>query len=89
MAGPLQVGDIINLGKIAWDIYKFGWSDDLNASKFPMKHTYLARIPPEALSQGSQVRIAINGGGIPCGRPTKHGCLRPPNMPSTFMCQIS
>lgn len=35
MAGALQLGDIINLGRLAWDIYRYGWSDDLNASKFP------------------------------------------------------
>ncbi|CAM1508571.1 Fc.00g054190.m01.CDS01 [Cosmosporella sp. VM-42] len=33
MAGPLQVGDIINLGKLAWDVYRYGWSDDLNATR--------------------------------------------------------
>ncbi|KAF4983944.1 hypothetical protein FZEAL_769 [Fusarium zealandicum] len=33
MAGPLQVGDIINLGRIAWDIYLYGWSEDHNATK--------------------------------------------------------
>lgn len=33
MAGPLQVGDIINLGRLAWDIYRFGWKEDHNASK--------------------------------------------------------
>ena len=48
MAGPLQVGDIINLGRLAWDIYRFGWSDDLNASKchifaFHSSHMRLSR----------------------------------------------
>ncbi|KAH7140108.1 hypothetical protein B0J13DRAFT_61382 [Dactylonectria estremocensis] len=29
----VQPGDIINFGKLAWDIYRYGWSDDLNATK--------------------------------------------------------
>lgn len=33
MAGPLQVGDILNLGRLAWDIYRYGWKEDYNASK--------------------------------------------------------
>ncbi|KAM0344088.1 hypothetical protein ACHAPU_007809 [Fusarium lateritium] len=33
MAGPLQVGDIISLGRIAWDIYRFGWTEDHNATR--------------------------------------------------------
>ncbi|KAJ4129346.1 hypothetical protein NW768_007884 [Fusarium equiseti] len=33
MAGPLQVGDIINLGRLAWDIYRFGWKEDHNATR--------------------------------------------------------
>jgi hypothetical protein len=33
MAGPLQVGDIISLGRLAWEIYRFGWTEDHNASK--------------------------------------------------------
>ncbi|KAF5665145.1 hypothetical protein FHETE_6761 [Fusarium heterosporum] len=33
MAGPLQVGDIINLGRLAWDIYRFGWAEDHNATR--------------------------------------------------------
>lgn len=33
MAGLIQPGDIINFGRLAWDIYRYGWSDDLNASE--------------------------------------------------------
>ncbi|KAK7416812.1 hypothetical protein QQX98_005005 [Neonectria punicea] len=33
MAGFIQPGDIINFGKLAWDIYRYGWSDDLNATR--------------------------------------------------------
>jgi hypothetical protein len=33
MAGPLQVGDILNLGRLAWDIYRYGWKEDYNASE--------------------------------------------------------
>lgn len=33
MAGPLQVGDIVNISKLAWDVYKFGWDKDFNAGK--------------------------------------------------------
>lgn len=33
MAGFIQPGDIINFGRLAWDIYRYGWSDDLNASE--------------------------------------------------------
>lgn len=33
MAGPLQVGDVVNLARLAWDIYQYGWSDDHNATR--------------------------------------------------------
>ncbi|KAM0552751.1 hypothetical protein ACHAO7_004231 [Fusarium culmorum] len=33
MAGPLQVGDILNLGRLAWDIYRYGWKEDYNATR--------------------------------------------------------
>ncbi|KAF7553918.1 hypothetical protein G7Z17_g3277 [Cylindrodendrum hubeiense] len=33
MAGVIQPGDIINFGRLAWDIYRYGWSDDLNATR--------------------------------------------------------
>lgn len=33
MAGFIQPGDIINFGRLAWDIYRYGWSDDLNATR--------------------------------------------------------
>ncbi|WZH45191.1 uncharacterized protein QYS62_006233 [Fusarium acuminatum] len=33
MAGPLQVGDIISLGRLAWEIYRFGWTEDHNATR--------------------------------------------------------
>ncbi|KAH7324360.1 hypothetical protein B0I35DRAFT_349664 [Stachybotrys elegans] len=33
MAGPLQAGDIINLAKIAWQVYEFGWAEEHNATK--------------------------------------------------------
>jgi hypothetical protein len=34
MAGPLQAGDIINFGRLAWDVYQLGWSEDHNASTY-------------------------------------------------------
>lgn len=34
MAGPLQVGDVVNLARLAWDVYQYGWSDDHNASEY-------------------------------------------------------
>ncbi|KAJ0369014.1 hypothetical protein COL26b_010606 [Colletotrichum chrysophilum] len=33
MAGPLQIGDIVNLSKVCWDVYRFGWDNDYNATK--------------------------------------------------------
>ncbi|RSL51111.1 hypothetical protein CEP53_008564 [Fusarium sp. AF-6] len=33
MAGPLQVGDLVSLGRLAWEIYVNGWSEDHNATK--------------------------------------------------------
>ncbi|KAI9152034.1 hypothetical protein HJFPF1_09254 [Paramyrothecium foliicola] len=33
MAGPLQAGDIINFGRLAWEVYQLGWSEDHNATK--------------------------------------------------------
>ncbi|EGU87587.1 hypothetical protein FOPG_06745 [Fusarium oxysporum f. sp. conglutinans race 2 54008] len=33
MAGPLQVGDLISLGRLAWEVYRYGWSEDHNATK--------------------------------------------------------
>ncbi|KIW62548.1 hypothetical protein PV04_10715 [Phialophora macrospora] len=32
MAGFLQLGDIIQVSRAAWELYRFGWSDDLNAA---------------------------------------------------------
>lgn len=29
----IQPGDIIAVGKLAWDIYDYGWSSELAASK--------------------------------------------------------
>ena len=33
----IQPGDIINIGKLAWDIYEYGWSSELAASKVSMQ----------------------------------------------------
>ncbi|KAK1997603.1 hypothetical protein LX36DRAFT_578104 [Colletotrichum falcatum] len=33
MAGPIQLGDVINFGKLAWDVYTFGWDKDFNATR--------------------------------------------------------
>ncbi|OHF04642.1 hypothetical protein CORC01_00113 [Colletotrichum orchidophilum] len=33
MAGPIQLGDVINFSKLAWDVYKFGWDNDFNATR--------------------------------------------------------
>ncbi|KAF7561449.1 hypothetical protein G7046_g2690 [Stylonectria norvegica] len=33
MAGAIQIGDVINFGRLAWDIYRYGWSDEFNATK--------------------------------------------------------
>ncbi|KAL0929666.1 uncharacterized protein CTRU02_215309 [Colletotrichum truncatum] len=33
MAGPIQVGDIVNISKVCWDLYKFGWDNDYNATR--------------------------------------------------------
>lgn len=35
MAGPFQVGDIINFGRLAWEVYQLGWAEDLSASMYP------------------------------------------------------
>ncbi|KAF5022559.1 hypothetical protein F66182_5392 [Fusarium sp. NRRL 66182] len=33
MAGPLQVGDLISIGRLAWDIYRYGWTEEHNATR--------------------------------------------------------
>ncbi|KAI8657298.1 hypothetical protein NCS57_01107800 [Fusarium keratoplasticum] len=33
MAGPLQIGDLVSLGRLAWEIYDAGWTEDRNATK--------------------------------------------------------
>ncbi|TIC91276.1 hypothetical protein CH35J_011194 [Colletotrichum higginsianum] len=33
MAGPIQLGDVINFSKLAWDVYRFGWDNDFNATR--------------------------------------------------------
>ncbi|KAJ4246624.1 hypothetical protein NW762_013567 [Fusarium torreyae] len=33
MAGPLQVGDLISLGRLAWDVYRYGWNEEYNATR--------------------------------------------------------
>ncbi|KAL2881198.1 hypothetical protein SGCOL_003489 [Colletotrichum sp. CLE4] len=33
MAGPIQLGDVINFSKLAWDVYKFGWDNEFNATR--------------------------------------------------------
>ena len=30
-----QPGDVINIARVAWDIYNWGWTDELRASTFP------------------------------------------------------
>lgn len=67
MAGPLQVGDIISLGRLAWEIYRFGWTEDHNASKCSKFDVFvisrllcLAGFPRRALSaerQPAQITI--------------------------------
>ncbi|EXJ54527.1 hypothetical protein A1O7_09867 [Cladophialophora yegresii CBS 114405] len=32
MAGLFQLGDIIQISRAAWELYKFGWDDNLNAA---------------------------------------------------------
>lgn len=39
MAGPIQLGDVINFSKLAWDVYTFGWDNDFNASELPLLYT--------------------------------------------------
>lgn len=34
MAGPLQAGDIVAFGKLAWEVYQLGFTEEHNASKF-------------------------------------------------------
>lgn len=29
-----QAGDVINFGKLAWQIYQLGWTDEHNASEY-------------------------------------------------------
>ncbi|KAF1817013.1 hypothetical protein P152DRAFT_384775, partial [Eremomyces bilateralis CBS 781.70] len=33
MAFPIQIGDVIHLGKAAWELYNYGWNADLRASR--------------------------------------------------------
>ncbi|KAF9869676.1 hypothetical protein CkaCkLH20_12863 [Colletotrichum karsti] len=33
MAGPIQIGDIVNIGRICWDLYHYGWDKDYGATK--------------------------------------------------------
>ncbi|TDZ19079.1 hypothetical protein Cob_v007997 [Colletotrichum orbiculare MAFF 240422] len=33
MAGAIQLGDVINFSKLAWDVYRFGWENDFNATR--------------------------------------------------------
>ncbi|OLN96931.1 hypothetical protein CCHL11_07408 [Colletotrichum chlorophyti] len=33
MAGAIQLGDVINFSKLAWDVYRFGWEKDFNATR--------------------------------------------------------
>lgn len=33
MAGPLQIGDIAAIARLAWDVYQYGFTDEHNASK--------------------------------------------------------
>lgn len=43
MAGPFQPSDIVTFGRLAWEIYQFGWADELNASKsWRQKRTLIA-----------------------------------------------
>lgn len=38
MAGPLQIGDIATITKLAWDVYQFGFTEEHNASKLHLFH---------------------------------------------------
>ncbi|KAF2103717.1 hypothetical protein NA57DRAFT_31033 [Rhizodiscina lignyota] len=33
MGSPIQIGDVIHLGKAVWDLYNLGWSEELQASR--------------------------------------------------------
>lgn len=43
MAGFFQVGDFVNFGRLAWQVYQYGWQDEHNAGK------HLVCIPVRAL----------------------------------------
>lgn len=30
----VQVGDVFNFGRLAWQIYELGWNEELNACKY-------------------------------------------------------
>ncbi|GJC88100.1 hypothetical protein ColLi_10938 [Colletotrichum liriopes] len=33
MAGPIRLGEVINFSKFAWEVYRFGWHDEFNATR--------------------------------------------------------
>jgi hypothetical protein len=34
MAGAFQLGDIINFGRLAWEVYQYGWINEFNACEY-------------------------------------------------------
>lgn len=33
MAGLFQIGDFVNFGRLAWQVYQYGWREEHNAGK--------------------------------------------------------
>lgn len=76
MAGPLQVGDIATLAKLAWDVYQYGFTDEHNASK--SLSLFLVRTPSIVSSPAAAAAAAswtIHGHGRP---PNRAVALAPP-----------
>ena len=57
MAGLIQLGDVIQLGRLAWDVYEMGWKDDMRACEYylvedsPCDRQELGRIRAEGPSK--------------------------------------
>jgi hypothetical protein len=59
MAGFLQLGDIIQVSKAAWELYHFGWSDDLNAGEYGHGTTHRSRSSPLTALQRHNMRGSV------------------------------
>ena len=57
MTGPLQIGDIIALARLAWNIYEYGFTDEHNASKPPHFASLSQSTIQPALSSSSVIYL--------------------------------